>query len=149
MKNILLIDKDPVDSSQITRYFTTGDAQVGIKHLSTLEEVEQYLEKHAHGLAFRLDLPSLIILDVEFPDATHGLEVLKRINNIKLFVDIPVFIFTKNMDKDTVANCYVRGANGYFLKPKEHINFLGAIKTLTERWQTIIQRGFGYNYKAV
>ncbi len=149
MKSVLLIDKDPIDSGQITRYFTSGDVQVGITHISSLDEVEDYLKKHAHGPAFRLNLPSLIILDVEFPDTIQGLEILKQINNIRHFADIPVFIFTNNFNKNTVANCYVRGANGYFLKPKEHINFLGAIKALSERWQTIIQRGFGYNYKAV
>jgi len=149
MKNILLIDCTALDSTQITRYFTTGETQVGIQHLSTLEAVEDYIAKRAHVHSFRMDLPSLIILDVDFPNASEGLELLNRINTARQFANIPVFIFTKNIDKDIVANCYVRGANGYFLKPNENINFLGAVKMLTERWQNIIQRGFGYNYKAV
>lgn len=149
MKNILLIDKDAVDSNQITRYFSTGDTHVGINHMSSMEAIEEFLAKRAHGNSFRLELPSLIILDVDFPNAAEGLELLKRINSIKQFADVPVFIFTNNIDKDIVANCYVRGANGYFLKPKENINFLNAVKVLTERWHNIVQRGFGYNYKAV
>lgn len=149
MTRILLIDQDLIESNQISRFFTTGHEEVGISHLSTYAAVRDYLDARGPGQSPRMDAPSLIILDVDFPNAMEGLDLLDRLNKVKQFADIPKFIFTKNTDKAIVANCYVRGANGYFLKPPENVNFSNAVRMLTERWRHIIQKGFGYNYKAV
>ena len=114
-----------------------------------LKRLEEYLTERGPDQARRMNLPAFIILDIDFPNAMQGVDILDKIKKLRQFSNIPVFIFTKNSDKAIVANCYVRGANGYFLKPTESAGFTHAVRTLTERWQQIIQRGFGYNYKAV
>lgn len=148
MTRVLLIDKDVVDGDHIGRLFNDTNEQVRIHHLNSYESVEEYFTARQFG-APHMDIPSLIILDVDFPNALEGLDLLEKMSKMKNLKDVPIFIFTNNADKAIVANCYVRGANGYFLKPTEYTSLPKAIKMLNERWQNIIQRGFGYNYKAV
>lgn len=148
MMRVLLIDKDVVDSDQVGRLFNDTNEQVRIQHLNSSESVEEYFTARQFG-APHMDIPSLIILDVDFPNAMEGLDLLEKMSKMKNLKDVPIFIFTNNADKAIVANCYVRGANGYFLKPTENTSLPKAVKMLNERWQNIIQRGFGYNYKAV
>jgi CheY-like chemotaxis protein len=149
MKRILLIDKNDLDSSQVSLLLNTQVGDIATQHLRSTYEVQQYFEDRNQSHIARIDLPSLIILDVDFPDAQQGLDVLEKIQSTKSFQQIPIFIFTSNAEKSIVANCYVRGANGYFLKPDGANNFQKSVQMLADRWQNIIQRGFGYNYKAV
>lgn len=148
MTRVLLIDKDVVDGDHIGRLFNDTNEQVRIHHLNSSESVDEYFTARQFG-APHMDIPSLIILDVDFPNALEGLDLLEKMSKMKNLKDVPIFIFTNNADKAIVANCYVRGANGYFLKPTENTSLPKAVKMLNERWQNIIQRGFGYNYKAV
>lgn len=145
---ILLIDKDIVDGNHLVRLFNDTNDQIQIQQLNSSESVDAYFTARQFGVP-HMDTPSLVILDVDFPNALEGLDLLEKMSKMKNLREVPIFIFTNNDDKAIVANCYVRGANGYFLKPTEKTSLPKAVKMLNERWQNIIQRGFGYNYKAV
>lgn len=149
MKRILLIDTNEMDGNQISLLLNAHVGDLSTQHLRSQKEVEEFLSHPANGRLSPLNLPALIILDVDFPESSKGLSILEKIQSTRSFKDVPVFIFTNNTDKSIVANCYVRGANGYFLKPTPTHSFQKSVQMLAERWQNIIQRGFGYNYKAV
>jgi len=145
---VLLIDKNMVEGDHIGQLFNDTNEHIRIHHLNSSELVDEYFTARQFG-APHMDIPSLIILDIDFPNALEGLDLLEKMSKMKNLKEVPIFIFTNNDDKAIVANCYVRGANGYFLKPTENSSLPKAVKMLNERWQNIIQRGFGYNYKAV
>lgn len=149
MKRIILIDTNEMDRNQISLLLNAHVGELSTQHLRSHEEVEDYLTSPGNGNVSSLNLPALIILDIDFPESKEGLNILEKIQANRMFNDVPVFIFTNNTDKSIVANCYVRGANGYFLKPTPTHSFQKSVQMLAERWQNIIQRGFGYNYKAV
>jgi CheY-like chemotaxis protein len=149
MRRILLIDTNEMESSKISLLLNTQMGDISTQHLRSATDVERYFGNGNEGSARQIEIPSLIIMDVDFPEAKEGLAILERIQRTNAFQNIPTFVFTNNTDKSIVANCYVRGANGYFIKPREVSSFQKSVQMLADRWQNIIQRGFGYNYKAV
>ncbi|TVR38685.1 MAG: response regulator [Cryomorphaceae bacterium] len=149
MKRILLIDRTEADCALIERMFAENNDTVEIQHLSTMSAVHDFISQCLSTRVRHLDLPSLILLDINLPDAKEGLKILEQIQRSDKLKQIPVFVLSDNSDKDVIAACYVRGANGYFLKPTEKIQLSRAVKILSDRWQQLIQRGFGYHYKAV
>lgn len=127
---------------------TTGDTQ--IHQLFNQEEFEGYLNQCKEaGSPFRTPSPTLIIIDIDFPSTDDGLAVLDAIAKSSLLGNIPLLIFTNNSDKAVIANCYVKGANGYYLKPTVDADITNALHALKLKWQRLSQRGFGYSYKAV
>lgn len=149
MKRLLLIDQQITQTEQISTMFAENNDSVQIQHLMSRADALAYLEGFDRMQVRHIDLPSLIILDINLPEAEDGIKLLDKISKIEKLKNIPLFVFTGNADKDIIASCYVRGANGYFLKPTENIQLQKVVKILSDRWQQLIQRGFGYSYKAV
>ncbi len=149
MKRILLIDRHEADCALIERMFSENNDAVEIQHLSKANDVQDFIAHCQSSRVRHLELPALILLDINQPEAKEGLKILEQIQRTDKLKHIPVFVVSDNSEKDVIAACYVRGANGYFLKPTEKIQLSRAVKILSDRWQQLIQRGFGYHYKAV
>lgn len=145
----LLIDRELEERDYLSRLYINGSFQIDLEHLENDAEVEAFLADFSSGSGPKYDKPVFIILDIDFPDAKSGLSLLKKIKRNRHFAQTPVFVFTNNNDKNIIAQSYVNGANAYFLKPDSADGFSESLKMLTERWQQLIQRGFGYNYHAV
>jgi len=149
MGRIILIDRDMIDSDHITRYLLSKNEEVVINRLESDEAVNNFFEQRDPQQVTQLDAPSCIVIDIDFPHALTGMEIIKKFKSHPVFKQVPLFVFTKNTDKHIVANCFVLGVSGYFTKPGNHFTFNQSVKQLVDRWNNLSQSGFGYNYKAV
>ena len=64
----------------------------------------------------KFETPDLIVLDVHLPDMT-GFEVLHKIQRLTMEKEIPVVMFTRDEDTDSLATGMARGATEYIRKP--------------------------------
>lgn len=149
MGKIILIDRDLVDADQMTRYLISRNEEISINRFEDESSLGNYLDDRAPSLGKQINLPSFIVIDVDFPNASTGLNIIRQFKSHNDFKDIPMFVFTKNNDKSIVAQCYVLGVSGYFLKPSNQFTFNTSLKQLMLRWNNLSQSGFGYNYRAV
>jgi len=149
MGRIILIDRDMVDADQITHYFISRNEELIINRLEDEDAVSNYFLQRDPDQVTQFNHPSFVLVDVDFPNALKGMEIIKQFKAHPAFSHIPLFDFTKNTDKHIIAQCFVLGANGYYLKPTNHFTFNNSIKQLVDRWKNLSQSGFGYNYRAV
>ncbi|WP_396222821.1 putative bifunctional diguanylate cyclase/phosphodiesterase [Gemmatimonas sp.] len=85
------------------------------------------------GISHALDdVPELILLDQELPDAT-GVELLHRLKAHPLLSHVPMIIVTGTERRDVLTACFAGGASDYIRKP-----FFGA--ELRARVQTVLER---------
>lgn len=75
--------------------------------------------------------PDLLLLDLRMP-YMDGLEVLKKLNEIKGDDYLPVIIVTAQDDKETRLKGYELGAKDFISKPIDHIEVLIRIKNMLE-----------------
>lgn len=150
-QTILLLDQQKdANINRLRDVFASVADSTQVNHLHNREEFDSFLNQcRDAGSPFRVPCPVLIIVDIDFPTTQDGLEVLDEIKKTTQLSNVPLLIFTNNDDKTTVANCYVRGANGYYLKPSVDSDINNILNNLKSRWQRLSQRGFGYSYKAV
>lgn len=150
-QTILLLDQQKnADIKRLQEKFASDVKDTKVLQLLNKDEFENFFNQCKDmGSPFRVPAPTLIIVDIDFPTSDDGLEVLDTINRSTHLSNIPLLVFTNNDDKDVVANCYVRGANGYYLKPSTEADFNNILHKLKARWQRLAPRSFGYSYKAV
>ncbi|MEE8190541.1 MAG: response regulator [Candidatus Scalindua sediminis] len=72
---------------------------------------------------------SVVILDLNLPKI-DGMDVLKFIKKNPKYCSIPVIVLSTSPDQKTIDETYKNGANGYFVKPTTHDDFVEKIKIL-------------------
>lgn len=122
MKNILIIDDDPVVHNLLS------DA---LKK----EGYEVFISREGSSYSDRItkDKPDLILLDIIMPDL-NGFQILEEIKNKSSAPGIPIIILSSFFEKDSVKKAMDLGAEDYWLKS----DF--TISQLVEKIKKIINR---------
>ena len=95
------------DQPQIVRLVTEVLKAVGYDVISTVNN-----EKAVETVA--VEQPSLIILDVMFPQGIDGFEICRR---IRQFSDTPVIMLTAKVKEQDKLSGFDAGADDYLTKP--------------------------------
>ncbi len=130
----LLIAEDDMDDQMLTREaFTETEIGNHIHFVKDGEELLHYLFKEGVYKLKDIELPNLIILDLNMPRKT-GLEALEEIKHHDRLRNIPVVIFSTSSKKGDINQSYTLGANTYITKPKSYEGFVDIAKSIERYW---------------
>jgi two-component system response regulator len=136
-KVILLVEDNPDDIALTLRAFNKSNIANKVVSVEDGEEALEYLFCNGkYKDRNRMDLPSVILLDLNLPKV-NGFEVLKAIRGNEITKLLPVVILTSSKEEQDLINGYSLGANSYIRKPVEFEKFIEAVKTLGLYWLII------------
>lgn len=128
LKNILLIDDDPVEYMKVSRAFKKLEIPNQLLHKSDGLEAKKWLEECA-------ELPGLILLDLNMPNM-NGFEFLTFVKSDERLKIIPIVVLTtSNNEKDKVES-YKQSVAGYMVKPIRLEEYEKVISTIKDYWTT-------------
>jgi CheY-like chemotaxis protein len=128
LKNILLIDDDPVEYMKVSRAFKKLEIPNQLLHKSDGLEAKKWLEECA-------ELPGLILLDLNMPNM-NGFEFLTFVKSDERLKIIPIVVLTtSNNEKDKVES-YKQSVAGYMVKPIRLEEYEKVIATIKDYWTT-------------
>lgn len=133
-KNILLVEDNPDDVALTLRAFEKSNIRNKVVVVNDGEEALDYIFCIGkHEGRNRLDLPSVILLDLKLPKI-DGFEILKTIRENEITKFLPVVILTSSKEEQDIINGYKLGVNSYIRKPVDFDKFFEAVKTLGLYW---------------
>jgi two-component system, response regulator len=136
-KVILLVEDNPDDIALTLRAFNMSNIANKVVSVEDGEEALDYLFCNGkYTDRNRLDLPSVILLDLNLPKV-NGFEVLKAIRDNESTKFLPVVILTSSKEEQDLISGYSLGANSYIRKPVEFEKFINAVQTLGLYWLII------------
>src|SRR5206468_1801308 len=97
---IIFADDDPDDLELITGFFKQYNQQVNVLELKDGKEVLKFLNDFSSSL----DLPILIVLDINMP-RLNGKDTLRSIRQNSRFQNIPVIIYTTSTNRVDEEYC--------------------------------------------
>ncbi|MFD2566714.1 response regulator [Pseudotenacibaculum haliotis] len=121
---ILLIEDDEIERMKFAKVasklgnHTIVEAENGEKALEVLE---------------RIDLPNLIVLDLNMPKV-NGVEFLKILKTNENLQYIPIVVMSTSNNHNDIKRCYEIGASGYMIKPLHYEDYKKKIQGLIEYW---------------
>lgn len=128
IKNILLVDDDPVEYMKVSRAFKKLEIPNTLIHKSDGLEAKKYLEE-------TVELPGVILLDLNMPNM-NGFEFLTFIKADERLKVIPIVVLTtSNNEKDKVES-YKQSVAGYMVKPIRLEEYEKVIETIKNYWST-------------
>ena len=127
-KNIVLIEDNPDHAELIAEALGDGDIESNIILLSDGMEAIDFIEKCSieDHIENRI---KLIVIDLKLAKI-DGMDILKFLKKSSRYSKIPVIIFSATSNQETIDEAYKNGANGYFVKPIDHAEFVEKIKIL-------------------
>ncbi len=136
-QKIIMIEDSPEDFTIAKRAFQASKLTNPLLHFETGDDALVFLMDLAKNPIKKIDLPGLILLDLNLP-RTNGYEVLKMIKANDRLKIIPVIVLTTSDDPMDVEKCYKAGANSYVKKPIVLEEFFRAIAKLKDYWLEIV-----------
>ena len=127
-KNIVLIEDNPDHAELIAEALGDGDIESNITLLSDGMEASDFFEKCSIEDHIE-NKTKLIVIDLKLAKI-DGMDILKSLKERPRYSKIPVIIFSATSDQETIDEAYKNGANGYFVKPIDHAEFVEKIKIL-------------------
>ena len=126
---ILLIEDDPGHARLIEKNVRRAGVNNPIIPFTDGTSAVAYLFGSDAGGKRRLNLPVLVLLDLNLPDMS-GTAILARIKADEMIRRAPVIVLTTTDDKVEIQRCYDLGCNVYITKPVEYESFSVAIRQL-------------------
>ena len=83
------------------------------------------------------DRPDLVLLDLNIPKKT-GRDVLERVRGDSGISSIPVVVLTGSRADNHVVETHDLGADGYFVKPADPLEFISLVETV---WNSLVSSG--------
>lgn len=128
LKNILLVDDDPIEYMKVSRSFKKLKIPNTLIHKTDGLEAKKYLEETT-------ELPGVILLDLNMPNM-NGFEFLSFIKADERLKIIPIVVLTtSNNEKDKVES-YKQSVAGYMVKPIRLEEYEKVIETIKDYWST-------------
>lgn len=130
MLNIILVDDDEVDVTNVHRAFKKNNipnplfiANNGIEALEMLRGDPSVIPLHRR----------LILLDLNMP-RMEGIEFLREIRADETLNSIPVTVHTTSDEDNDKVDAYQLNVVGYILKPVTFSKFLESMVALNKYW---------------
>ncbi len=133
---IMLVEDNPGDIRLIKELFKDADIRTRVNVALNGEEALQML--HQEGKFTTMNLPDLILLDLNLPKK-NGKEVLKEIKNDNRLMYIPVVVLTTSEAEKDIIETYQYSANSFITKPVDLDCFIRVIKSIQEFWLNIVK----------
>ena len=127
-KNIVLIEDNPDHAELIAEALGDGDIESNITLLSDGMEASDFFEKCSIEDHIE-NKTKLIVIDLKLAKI-DGMDILKFLKKSSRYSKIPVIIFSATSNQETIDEAYKNKANGYFVKPVDHAEFVEKIKIL-------------------
>jgi len=105
-----------------------GDTENSIILLSGGMEAIDFFEKCSIEDQIENEI-KLIVVDLKLAKI-GGMDILRFLKKNSRYSKIPVIIFSATSNQETIDEAYKNGANGYFIKPVDHAEFIEKIKIL-------------------
>jgi CheY-like chemotaxis protein len=131
MLNILLIEDDEVDITNVRRafernrihnpLFVAGD---GVEGLELLRSGRVPAERR------------MVMLDINMP-RMNGIEFLRELRADPLLAPTPVVVLTRSNDDQDRVEAFNLNVAGYLLKPVTFTNFVDVIAALNKYWTLV------------
>ena len=128
-KVILLADDDLDDQELLEEAILELEPSAEVHTVMSGRQVVEYLQQ-CNGT----DLPCLIILDYNMPEAS-GAEVLQLLCNDSRYTNIPKVIWSTSNAPSHIQDCLDKGAAWYFVKPAK----LSQLTSLAEKMLALCQ----------
>jgi len=119
--DVRLIKEALKESSIKATLYILGDGSTAIRFLDESKQ-EPFLT-----------LPSLILLDLNFPRRS-GLDILRHIKADDALKRIPVIVLSSSQNPDDIAKAYDLHANCYLTKPVDFEPFINIVKAVEYFW---------------
>lgn len=133
---ILLIEDNPGDVELIHEALQSGRVLNRISVASDGEIATAFLS-HTRGFE-HAPRPDLILLDLNIPKK-DGFEILKEVRKRPETSCIPVVILTSSQAGRDILKSYDLRANCFISKPVDVDEFLGAVRSLSDFWLSIVR----------
>ena len=129
---ILLIDDDPDLGNILNRVAQNVFTEARFIHFCSIEEATAFLKDPS------VDLPKLILLDINFNREEDGLAYLVMLKKYLLTVQIPIIILSMMADEDRVRQAYSTGAVSFVEKSSSVQGWTNLLKSLKKYWKDIV-----------
>ncbi len=129
--HILLVEDNEGDILLISEAFEDNGFPA---RLSVARNGEEAIKRLAEGV----DLPDMVILDVNLPKK-NGHEVLAFIKATDAIEHIPVIMLSTSSTPGDIQKAYTGFACCYITKPVEADDFFGLVSTIEHFWTRIAQ----------
>ena len=121
---ILLIEDDEIERMK----FAKVASKLGNHTIVEAENGEIALE-----VLNRIDLPNLIVLDLNMPKV-NGVEFLKILKSNGNLQYIPIVVMSTSNNHNDIKKCYEIGVSGYMIKPLHYEDYQKKIQCLIGYW---------------
>lgn len=134
---ILLVEDELADAYLVKAALRENKILADLQHVVDGREAMEYLHRQGERFANAVR-PNLILLDLNMP-RMNGREFLEAIKNEPSLWDIPVVVLTTSeVERDVVAS-YDLGAAGFISKPVDVVEFMAAIRDLSDYWVDLVR----------
>ena len=106
-RDIILAEDDTDDLLFFEMAIKETGVPVALRHAKDGTVLFILLEEH---------IPELLFLDINMP-CKDGVSCIREIRQSKEYDHLPVIMYTSNLFKKTIEDCYRNGANFYLAKP--------------------------------
>jgi CheY-like chemotaxis protein len=131
---ILLVEDDPDDVFLLQYAFDKAELNCPVSIVDDGQKALDYLAGTGdYADRKRFPLAGLILLDLKLP-VLPGMEVLKHITRSPVLSSIPVVVLTSSRNPEDIAESYLLGAQGFFVKPISNEQRERVARIIKENW---------------
>lgn len=131
---VILIDDDEDEYYLLNHALTNYSVQIVLHQYRQAQEITHHLETSP-------TLPSLILLDMHMP-VLSGVDVLNFIKQHQFLKNIPVVVWSGDLQPSEVNACYEAGAASVILKPGSSVEMAESINNLCNYWFVTVHLPF-------
>jgi CheY-like chemotaxis protein len=127
---ILMLENDEDDQYITSQYFKDEYKDIGIKIVSTSDDVMTYLNQAKRGIN---QIPSLLLLNYH-STPLNAAELITEIKKDQALRHIPAIVLSGIYIATIVKDCYAAGASSFILKPAMVADTDKKISTFINYW---------------
>lgn len=127
MKQIILIEDDPLDAMLAKRSLRTLTPEFNIVHLKDGQAFLNYLQQPGNSKIY------LVIMDLKMP-RVGGIEVLEYLTAEPQRPRFPIVVFSSSQQATDIHKCYALGCNAYVSKPINYKEYSEVMETISTFW---------------
>jgi response regulator RpfG family c-di-GMP phosphodiesterase len=131
---VLFLEQNDSDANIVMQSFASVDVPHELRRVSDCEAMLVYLKESLNkGSSDKFIKPRLIVFGIEriTDDVVKILEFLQKDNELKR---VPVLVFSRASDNDSILRAYQLKVNSYLLKPDDREEFANVAREVGGYW---------------